>query len=122
VLLGAAQALALVPGVSRSGATISMGRLLGYDREAATRFAFLLAIPAVIGAGLFELKEIPGGENTYGTLPTLVATVVSFAVGYSAIAWLLRYVSTKSYLPFVVYRIALGVFVLVMLSAGALAA
>lgn len=120
VLLGAAQALALVPGVSRSGATISMGRLLGYDREAATRFAFLLAIPAVIGAGIFELKDIPGGENTYGVLPTLVATVVSFVVGYSAIAWLLRYVSTKSYLPFVIYRIALGAFVLVMLGVGVL--
>jgi undecaprenyl-diphosphatase len=122
ILLGGAQALALVPGVSRSGATISMGRLLGYDREAATRFAFLLAIPAVIGAGIFELKEIPGGENTYGVLPTLVATVVSFIVGYSAIAWLLRYVSTKSYLPFVIYRIGLGVFVLTMLGFGVLAA
>ena len=122
VLLGAAQAMALVPGVSRSGATISMGRLLGYQREAATRFAFLLAIPAVIGAGIFELKEIPGGENTYGTVPTLVATVVSFVVGYAAIAWLLRYVSTNSYLPFVVYRVALGTFVLVMLGAGVLTA
>lgn len=122
VLLGAAQALALVPGVSRSGATISMGRLLGYDREAATRFAFLLAIPAVIGAGIFELREIPGGENTYGVLPTLVATIVSFLVGYSAIAWLLRYVSTKSYLPFVVYRIALGSLTLLLVWQGVLAA
>ncbi len=66
ILLGVAQACALVPGVSRSGATISMGRLLGYDREAATRFAFLLAIPAVVGAGIFELPEIPGGDNAYG--------------------------------------------------------
>jgi undecaprenyl-diphosphatase len=122
LMLGAAQALALVPGVSRSGATISMGRLLGYDREAATRFAFLLAIPAVIGAGLFELKDVPGGENSYGALPTLVATVVSFLVGYAAIAWLLRYVSTKSYLPFVIYRVALGAFVLTMLGVGVLAA
>jgi undecaprenyl-diphosphatase len=122
VMLGAAQALALVPGVSRSGATISMGRLLGYDREAATRFAFLLAIPAVIGAGIFELKEIPGGENAYGVGPTLVATVISFVVGYSAIAWLLRYVSTRSYLPFVVYRVALGAFTLAMLGLGVLSA
>ena len=99
-----------------------MGRLLGYDREAATRFAFLLAIPAVIGAGLFELKEIPGGENTYGTLPTLVATVVSFAVGYAAIAWLLRYVSTHSYLPFVIYRIALGTLTLLLVATGVLSA
>jgi undecaprenyl-diphosphatase len=122
VALGLAQACALVPGVSRSGATISMGRFLGYDREAATRFAFLLAIPAVVGAGIFELQEIPGGDNAYGPLPTLVATVVSFVVGYAAIAWLLRYVSTKSYLPFVIYRIALGAFTLTMASLGYLAA
>ncbi|HET6560766.1 MAG TPA: undecaprenyl-diphosphate phosphatase [Marmoricola sp.] len=122
VLLGAAQAMALIPGVSRSGATISMGRFLGYDREAATRFAFLLAIPAVVGAGIFELKEIPGGDNAYGPLPTLVATVVSFIVGYAAIAWLLRYVTTKSYLPFVVYRIALGSLTLLLVWQGVLAA
>jgi undecaprenyl-diphosphatase len=122
VSLGAAQACALIPGVSRSGATISMGRFLGYDREAATRFAFLLAIPAVVGAGIFELKEIPGGDNAYGPFPTLVATVVSFLVGYAAIAWLLRYVTTKSYLPFVLYRIALGAFTLTMVSLGYLVA
>ena len=122
VLLGLAQALALVPGVSRSGATISMGRVLGYDREAATRFAFLLAIPAVVGAGLFELPEIPGGENAYGPVPTLVANAVSFVVGYAAIAWLLRYVTTRSYLPFVLYRVGLGVFTLSMVGLGVLAA
>lgn len=122
VLLGLAQAMALIPGVSRSGATISMGRLLGYDREAATRFAFLLAIPAVVGAGLFELPEIPHGDNAYGPVPTLVATVVSFAVGYAAIAWLLRYVSTHSYLPFVLYRIVLGGLTLTLVAAGVLAA
>jgi undecaprenyl-diphosphatase len=122
VLLGCAQALALIPGVSRSGATISMGRFLGYEREAATRFAFLLAIPAVIGAGLYELPEIPGGENAYGVLPTLVATVVSFVVGYAAIAWLLRWVTTRSYLPFVIYRIGLGTVVLVLVANGVLAA
>ena len=122
VLLGVAQAMALIPGVSRSGATISMGRFLGYEREAATRFAFLLAIPAVIGAGLFELQEIPGNDPVYGWGPTIVATVVSFVVGYAAIAWLLRYVSTHSYLPFVIYRVALGSFVLTMLSIGALSA
>ncbi len=122
VLLGLAQALALVPGVSRSGATISMGRLLGFDRESATRFAFLLAIPAVVGAGLFELPEIPGGDNAYGPWPTLVATVISFLVGYAAIAWLLRYVTTRSYLPFVLYRIALGAFTLSMAGLGVLSA
>jgi undecaprenyl-diphosphatase len=122
VFLGLAQACALVPGVSRSGATISMGRLLGYDREAATRFAFLLAIPAVVGAGLFELPEIPHGDNAYGPLPTLVATVVAFVVGYAAIAWLLRYVASRSYLPFVLYRIVLGGLTLALVAAGVLAA
>ncbi|HWJ66807.1 MAG TPA: undecaprenyl-diphosphate phosphatase [Nocardioides sp.] len=128
VLMGGAQAMALVPGVSRSGATLSMGRFLGYEREAATRFAFLLAIPAVIGAGLFELKEIGEvgkahpGEADYGWGPTITATVVSFVVGYAAIAWLLRYVSTKSYTPFVVYRVLLGGAVLVLLGTGALTA
>ena len=122
VLMGIAQALALVPGVSRSGATISMGRFLGYEREAATRYAFLLAIPAVVGAGLFELKEIPNGDNAYGWGPTLMATVVSFVVGYAAIAWLLRYISTRSYTPFVVYRVVLGVATLVLVASGVLTA
>ena len=122
VLMGLAQAMALVPGVSRSGATLSMGRFLGYDREAATRYAFLLAIPAVVGAGAFELKEIPHGDNTYGWGPTIVATVVSFLVGYAAIAWLLRYVATRSYTPFVLYRIALGSLTLALVAAGVLTA
>lgn len=122
VLMGGAQALALVPGVSRSGATLSMGRALGYDREAATRYAFLLAIPAVVGAGLFQLQDIGDGSNRYGWGPTALATVVSFVVGYAAIAWLLRYVSTRSYTPFVVYRVVLGTATLVLLSAGVLTA
>lgn len=125
-LMGAAQAAALVPGVSRSGATLSMGRFLGYEREAATRFAFLLAIPAVIGAGIFELSEIGDvgkahpGEADYGWGPTITATIVSFIVGYAAIAWLLRWVSTRSYTPFVVYRVLLGAGVLALLAAGTL--
>ena len=122
LLMGLAQAAALVPGVSRSGATISMGRFLGFERAAATRFAFLLAIPAVVGAGLFQLSEIPGGDNAYGWGPTLVGTIVSFIVGYAAIAWLLRYVSTNSYTPFVVYRVLLGGTVLVLLGTGVLTA
>jgi undecaprenyl-diphosphatase len=122
VLLGLAQAAALVPGVSRSGATISMGLFLGYEREAATRYAFLLAIPAVVGAGLFELPEIPHGADAYGIVPTVVATLVAFAVGYATIAWLLRYVSTHSYTPFVVYRVALGGLTLALLGAGVISA
>ncbi len=122
LLMGFAQALALIPGVSRSGATLSMGRFLGYDRETATRYAFLLAIPAVIGAGLFELKEIPHGDNLYGWGPTIAATVVSFVVGYAAIAWLLKFVTTHSYTPFVLYRIGLGSLVLVLVAAGVIAA
>ncbi len=122
VLFGLAQAAALVPGVSRSGATISMGLFLGYDREASTRYAFLLAIPAVVGAGIYKLKDIPGGENDYGTVPTIVGTVVAFAVGLAVIHWLLKYVSTRSYMPFVAYRIGLGSLVLVLLGTGVIAA
>jgi undecaprenyl-diphosphatase len=122
LLMGAAQACALIPGVSRSGATLSMGRFLGYERETATRYAFLLAIPAVIGAGVFELKEIPHGDNLYGWGPTIVATVVAGLVGYAAIAWLLRYVTTHSYTPFVIYRIALGGLTLLLVATGTIAA
>lgn len=122
VILGLAQAAALVPGVSRSGATISMGLFLGYDRYTATRYAFLLAIPAVVGAGVFELREIPGGHSEYGPMPTLLATVVAFVVGYTAIAWLLRYITTHSYTPFVIYRILLGGLTLALLGAGVITA
>ena len=122
LLMGTAQAAALVPGVSRSGATLSMGRFLGYEREAVTRFSFLLAIPAVVGAGLFELKDVPNGDNAYGWGPTVVATVVSFVVGYAAIAWLLRYISSHSYTPFVVYRVLLGGAVIALLATGVLSA
>ena len=120
VLFGVGQALALVPGVSRSGATISMGLALGYERAAATRYAFLLAIPAVVGAGLFQLPEIPGGDNVYGVGPTVAATLAAFGVGYASIAWLLRWVTTRSYLPFVIYRVGLGSVVLIGLATGAI--
>lgn len=122
ILFGLAQAGALIPGVSRSGSTISMGLFLGYERAAATRYAFLLAIPAVVGAGLYELPQIPGGHNEYGTIPTLLATVISFVVGLGVIHWLLGYVSRKSYMPFVFYRIALGLVVLGLLAGGVIAA
>jgi undecaprenyl-diphosphatase len=122
LLMGLAQALSVIPGVSRSGATISMGLFLGYERETATRFAFLLAIPAVVGAGVFELPTALSDDNAYTGAETLVATVVSFIVGYATIAWLLRYVSTRSYAPFVIYRVVLGSGVLALLSAGVLTA
>ena len=122
ILMGVAQAMALVPGVSRSGATLSMGRFLGYEREAVTRYSFLLAIPAVVGAGIYQMKEIPNGDNMYGSGPTLVATVVSFVVGYAAIAWLLKFVSHHTLAPFVVYRVLLGGGVIALLAAGVLSA
>jgi len=121
VLFGLGQALALIPGVSRSGATISTGLFLGFTREASAGYAFLLAIPAVLASGLFEARKIgDGGEVAWG--PTLLATAIAFAVGYAVIAWLLRYVSTHSYLPFVIYRIALGALLLALLATGTLTA
>jgi undecaprenyl-diphosphatase len=119
--IGAAQALALVPGVSRSGATITAGLLLGLRREAAARYAFLLSTPAIVLSGGFELRKI-GDENTYGWGPTAFATVLAFVVGYATIGWLLRFVSTHSYLPFVIYRVVLGTFLLVLLTGGVIAA
>jgi len=116
---GLAQALALIPGVSRSGGTISAGLLLGYTREAAARYAFLLAIPAVLASGLYELRLI-GGDDAPAWGPTLVATAIAFAVGYAAIAWFLRYIATRSFLPFVIYRVALGVALLGLIGSGAI--
>ena len=119
VLYGLAQTLALAPGVSRSGASISMGLFLGYTREAATRYAFLLAIPAVVASGLFQLPDVSASAEP-GMAKTVVATAVAFVVGYVVIGWLLRYLRTHSFLPFVVYRVALGALVLVLLAAGVL--
>ena len=118
---GLAQSLALMPGVSRSGATIAMGRFLGYSREAALRYSFLLALPAVFGSGLYELKGAISdntGAEVYSLSQTFVATGIAFVVGYAVIAWLLRYVTTKSFMPFIIYRIILGTTLLVLLSAG----
>jgi undecaprenyl-diphosphatase len=122
VAFGFAQALALIPGVSRSGGTITAGLLMGFTREAAARYSFLLAIPAVLGSGLFELAQsvsdpTPGAP---GFAPTLVATLVSFAVGYVVIIGFLRIVSTFSYRPFVVYRIGVAVVVALLLLTGVL--
>ena len=121
VLYGLAQALALIPGASRSGATITAGRALGYTREDAARFSFLLSVPAVVLSGLFELRKI-GGEGGTSWGPTIVATVVAFVVGYAAIAWLLRWLTSHSMLVFAVYRVALGVIVLALVYGGHLAA
>ncbi|MFM9878199.1 MAG: undecaprenyl-diphosphate phosphatase [Rhodoglobus sp.] len=121
IIIGLAQVLALVPGVSRSGSTMTAGRLLGYTRPAAARYGFLLAIPAVFGSGLYELVYSFGEpEGAYGYAETLVATVVAFAVGYAVIAFLMRYIEKRSFLPFVIYRILLGVTLMVLLSLGIL--
>lgn len=117
IALGFAQALALIPGVSRSGATISAGLYLGYTRPAATRYAFLLAIPAVFGSGLYKLKDI-GAEPGLEWGPIIVATVVAFAVGLAVIAWLLRYVSKHSFSIFVWYRLAVAAVLAALLATG----
>jgi undecaprenyl-diphosphatase len=121
ILYGLAQSLALIPGVSRSGATIAMGRFLGYSREAALRYSFLLALPAVFGSGLYELKGALGETTTdqvFSLTETLIATGVAFIIGYAVIAWILKYVTTKSFKPFIVYRVALGSLLLVLLATG----
>ena len=121
---GMAQSLALIPGVSRSGATIAMGRLLGYKREAALRYSFLLALPAVFGSGLYELKKALGDStvSVYSMPEILVATVTAFVIGYIVIAWLMKYISTKSFTPFVIYRVALGSLLLIALATGLISA
>jgi undecaprenyl-diphosphatase len=119
ILIGLAQVLALVPGVSRSGATVSMGLALGYTRPAAARFAFLLAVPAVFLSGLYEAATSLGDSGApFGLADTLIATVVAFVVGFVVIAAFMNYISKRSFLPFVVYRIALGIVLLVLLSLG----
>jgi undecaprenyl-diphosphatase len=117
VLVGLAQSMALVPGVSRSGATISAGLFLGFTREAAARFSFLLSIPAVVLSGLFSLKDVGAGDGV-GLVPTAIATLVSFVVGYAAIAWLLRWLTSHTTVVFVVYRVALGVLLVGLLATG----
>ena len=120
LIIGILQCVALIPGVSRSGATISTGLLLGLDRVAATRLSFFLAIPALTAAGLYELPTaLKGGV---GAVPTLVGTVVSFVVAYASIAWLLRFVARHPISAFVPYRLAVGVLILVLLATGVLSA
>jgi undecaprenyl-diphosphatase len=122
VLIGLAQSLALIPGVSRSGATLSAGLLLGLKRPAAAKFGFLLAVPAVVASGLFELQGLISGEDGGGDPLgyVAIATVISFVVGYAAIAWFLRYLATHTVRLFVIYRVLLGSLVLGLVAAGAI--
>ena len=117
------QCVALIPGVSRSGATISAGLLRGFDRVAATRLSFFLGIPALVAAGLLEAVTRAGDISSgIGWAPTIVATVVSFIVAYATIAWLLKYVAKHTFTIFIVYRIILSVVIIALLTAGALTA
>nr|MDT0657530.1 undecaprenyl-diphosphate phosphatase [Micromonospora sp. DSM 115978] len=125
IVMGFAQAMALVPGVSRSGATLTAGLFLNLTREAAARYSFLLAIPAVVMSGVFSLPDVfdTGGEGSIPTVPQMVvATAIAFAVGYAAIAWLLRYVAHHTLYVFVLYRVALGTLVLGLLMTGTISA
>jgi undecaprenyl-diphosphatase len=118
-LIGFAQACALVPGVSRSGATITAGLFAGFDRESAARYSFLLSVPAVVISGLFEARKI-GEAGGAGTVPTLIATLLAFVVGYASIAWMLRWLTSHSTAVFVIYRVALGALVIILTAAGAI--
>lgn len=120
IVMGVVQSLALIPGVSRSGATISAGLFCGLDRVAATRIAFLLGIPALVGAGLYQLKDALGGD--VGAVPLLVGTVVSFVVAYASVAWLLRFVAKHSTEVFAFYRVLLGIVLVILLATSTITA
>ena len=114
IFYGLAQACALIPGVSRSGGTIAAGLAMGYKREAAARYAFLLAVPAVFASGIFKLKDVPSDPRlAWG--PIIVATVIAFVIGLAVIHWLLRFISTHTFTPFVIYRLILAAVVAVLL-------
>ena len=120
IVFGLGQAMALIPGVSRSGGSITVGLMLGFSREAAARFSFLMAIPAVLAAGIYQFVE------SFSELPndllsaTIIATIVSFVSGYAVIAWLLRYLEKGSFLPFVIWRVGVGSLLLIGLAVGAI--
>lgn len=122
IIMGLCQCLALIPGVSRSGGTISGGLFLGLDREVATRFSFLLAIPAVLASGLFSLPDAfdPAAGQAASGMQLLVGPAVAFVVGYASIAWLLKFVSNHSFEWFAAYRIPVGIFVMILLAVGVL--
>jgi undecaprenyl-diphosphatase len=117
VFVGCVQVISLFPGVSRSGATMTAGLLRDFDRESATRFSFLLGIPALTGAGLLELDELAGGSVPIGSL--IVGIVVSAAVAYASVAWLMKFVTNHTFMPFVWYRFAFGAIILLLLGIGA---
>ncbi|MCC3765239.1 undecaprenyl-diphosphate phosphatase [Glycomyces sp. TRM65418] len=116
IFVGSVQVLSLFPGVSRSGATMTAGLLRDFDRESATRFSFLLGIPALTGAGLLELDELAGGTVPMGSL--IVGIVVSAAVAYASVAWLMKFVTSHTFMPFVWYRFAFGGIILLLLVTG----
>jgi len=118
IVYGLAQSLALIPGVSRSGGTITAGLLLGYEREAAARYAFLLAIPAVFGSGIYQAVKGIGEPSVFSAGETLAATGIAFVVGLGVIAFFMRWISQRSFLPFVIYRILLGIVLIVLLALG----
>ncbi len=120
IVIGFAQACALIPGSSRSGTTITAGLFLGLTREAAARFSFLLSVPAVLASGLYELSKIHGGVFSFGIGNLALATVVAGVTGYASIAWLLRYLMKNTTMVFVWYRIALGALLLALLATGAI--
>ena len=120
VAFGFAQALALIPGVSRSGGTITAGRLMGFTREAAARYSFLLALPAVFASGFYKAFKAFGDEQAVGWGPTIFATLVAFVVGYLVIVWFLKLVTTKSFQPFVIYRLCFAALVAILLIVGVL--
>ena len=120
VAMGFAQALALIPGVSRSGATITAGLFLGFDRPSAARFSFLLSVPAVVLSGLFEFATNLSDDQQAGLCALAIATLFAFIVGYASIAILLRYLTRHTTIVFVIYRVALGTLVLVLVATGAI--
>lgn len=124
ISFGLWQALALIPGVSRSGGTIAGGLFMGFTRVAAARYSFLLAIPAVIASGGLQVVKIAAGEGTgeTGWGPIIIATLIAFAVGYAVIAWFMRYITTHTFTPFMIYRIVLALGLFALLGTGTIAA
>lgn len=121
LIIGLAQACALIPGVSRSGSTIVAALFLGMRRPDAARFSFLLGIPAIAGAGIFQLGDALADPGAGGWLPIVIGSIASFASGYASIAWLLRYLQRKSLAPFAIYRVGLGILLLSFCISGVLA-